>query len=104
MTVSQEPRGGSRETDLVLFYDPDLLGLAPVSAVRHPALRLAGRVSANQLEALWCMCGRLPFGKGCFEVAAKWSGAVMCSACLRGSVTAGPNTIRRVGSQSKARV
>ncbi len=29
---------------------------------------------------LWVMCGRLRFGKDCFEVDASWSGAVMCPA------------------------
>ena len=49
------------------------------------------------------MCGRLRFGKGLFEGAA--IGRVL--PCVRpvdaASVAAGPNAIRRTGSQSKAR-
>ena len=43
------------------------------------------------------MCGRPRFGKGCFDGYASWSGAAMCSACLRGTTTAGPNAIRGPG-------
>ena len=38
---------------------------------------------AFQLESTgqWVMCGRLPVGKGYFDIHANWSGAVMCPAC-----------------------
>ncbi len=47
------------------------------------------------------MCGRPRFGKGCFDGDASWSGAAMCSACLRGTTTAGPNAIRGSGPSYK---
>ncbi len=45
----------------------------------------------------WVMCGRLPVGKVCFDGDASWSGAAMCSACLRDTTIAGPNAIRGSG-------
>ncbi len=43
------------------------------------------------------MCGRPQFGKGFHDGDAGWSGAAMCSACLRDTTTAGPNAIRESG-------
>ena len=47
------------------------------------------------------MCGRPRFGKGCFDGDASWSGAAMCSACLRDTTIAGPNAIRGSGPNHK---
>jgi hypothetical protein len=33
------------------------------------------------VHVVWSMCGRLPVGKGYFDIHANWSGAVMCPAC-----------------------
>ena len=54
-------------------------------------------LAALPLMALMAMCGRPRFGKGCFDVNASWSGAVMCPACLRDTIIAGPNAIRGSG-------
>ncbi len=73
-------------------------------AVVVPKLVIFGPRGYLPRLPLWVMCGRLPFGKGLFEVCATWSGAVMCPALYEAvSMTAGPNAIRRIGSQSQAR-
>ena len=50
---------------------------------------------------LLAMCGRPRIGKGCFDGGAIWSGAAMCSACLRDTMIAGPNAIRGSGPNYK---